>query len=90
MSSITHGFASANPGNLDMVNAKRCLLHSKARLAAKASLPPIVGRGWVEEEQVSKKGRVELGNGVAASVVAGKGAINFLGIPPMVQCGWGG
>jgi hypothetical protein len=39
-------------------------------------LPPIVGRGWVGEDQVCKKGWVELGNGVATSVVAGEGAIN--------------
>jgi hypothetical protein len=88
--SITHGFASTNPGRLDTVNAKRCSLHSKARHAAKAALPPIVGRGWVGEDQVGKKGQAELGNGVATSVVAGKGAINPLGIPPMVRCGWEG
>ncbi len=36
------------------------------------------------EDQVGKKGRAELGNGVTASVVAGKGAINPSGIPPMM------
>ncbi len=73
-----------------MTNAKRWRLQDKARPAAKAALPPIVGRGWVGEDQVSKKGRVKLGNGVDASVVASEGAIDPLGIPPMVRCGWEG
>jgi hypothetical protein len=72
MFSITHGFASANLGYLDMVNAKCCKLRSKVR------------------HRVGKKGWAELGNGFAASVVAGKGAIDPSGIPPMVQCGWEG
>ncbi len=39
------------------------------------------------EDQVSKKGRAELGNGIAASVIAGKGAID----PYERSCGrvWG-
>ena len=92
MASITHGFSSANPGYLDMANAKRWLLRvrAKTRHAAKAVLPPIVGRGWVGEDRVSKKGRAELGNGVAAFVVASEGVINPSGIPPMVWCGWEG
>jgi hypothetical protein len=73
-----------------MVDAKCWLMHSKARHAAEAALPPIVGRGWVGEAQVGKKGRAELGDGIAASVVAGKGAIDPSGIPPMVWCGWEG
>jgi hypothetical protein len=50
-------------------------------------LPPIVGRGWVGEDQVGKKGRAELGDGIAAAVVAGKGAID----PYKQSCGhvWG-
>jgi hypothetical protein len=90
MSSITHGFASANPGHLDMVNAIRCILRFKARLATEAVPPPIVGRGWVGEDRVGKKGRAELGDCIAAFVVAGEGAINPSGIPPMVWCGWEG
>jgi hypothetical protein len=70
------------------VNAKRCSLRSKARHAAKAALPPIIGRGWVGEDRVGKKGWAELGNGIAASVVAGEGAIDPSGIPPMIWCGW--
>ena len=73
-----------------MANAKRWALQGKARPAAEAALPPIVGRGWVGEDQVGKKGRAKLGDGVAASVVAGEGAINPSGIPPMVRCGWEG
>jgi hypothetical protein len=87
MFTITHRFASANPGHLDMVNAKHCLPRSNARHAAKTALPPIIGRRWVGEDQVGKKGRAKLGDGIAASVVAGEGAINPLGIPPMVWCG---
>ncbi len=51
------------------------------------ALPPIVGRGWVGEDRVSKKGRAKLGDGVAASVLAGEGAIN----PYKRLCGrvWG-
>jgi hypothetical protein len=90
MFAITHGFASANPGHLDMVNAKCCCLHSKAWHAAKAAFPLTVGRGWVGEDQAGKKGQAELSNGVATSVVVGEGAINPLGIPPMVWCGWEG
>ena len=88
--SIPHGFLSANPGSVDMANAKRWRLRGKARPAAKAALPPIVGRGWVGEDQVGKKGQAKLGNGVAASVVADEGAIDPLGIPPMVRCVWEG
>jgi hypothetical protein len=90
MLAITHGFVSANSGHLDMVNAKRSWLRSKAWHVAEAALPPIFGRGWVGEDRVGKKGRAELGDGIAASVVAGEGAINSLGIPPMVWCGWEG
>jgi hypothetical protein len=90
MSFITNGFASANSEHLDMVmNAICCILHL-VWLATKAALPPIVGRRWVGEDRVGKKGRAELGDGVAASVVAGKDAIDPLGIPPMVWCGWEG
>ncbi len=81
--SITHGFLSANPGSVDMANAKRWRLRGKARPAAKAAPPPIVGRGWVGEDRVRKKGWAELGDGVAASVVAGEGAIN----PYKQSCG---
>ncbi len=88
--SITHGFLPANPGSVDMANAKRLRLQGKARPAAEAALPPIIGRGWVGEDQVGKKGWAKLGNGIAASVVASEGAINPLGIPPMVWCGWEG
>jgi hypothetical protein len=73
-----------------MANAKRWRLQGKAWPAAEAALPPIVGRGWVGEDQVGKKGWAELGDSVAASVVAGKGAIYPSGIPPMVWCGWEG
>jgi hypothetical protein len=72
---ITHGCSSANPGYLDMASAKCCQLRSKARRAANAVLPPIVRRGWVGEDQVGKKGWAKLGDGIAASVVACKGAI---------------
>ncbi len=48
----------------------------KARHAPKAALPPIVGRGWMGEDRVGKKGWAELGDGFAASVVAGEGAID--------------
>ncbi len=40
-------------------------------------LPPIIGRGWVGEDQVSKKRWAKLGDGVAASVVACEGAIEL-------------
>jgi hypothetical protein len=73
-----------------MANAKLWRLRGKAWPAAKVALPPIIGRGWVGEDRVGKKGWAELGNGVAASVVAGKGAIDPSGIPPMVRCGWEG
>ncbi len=51
---------------------------------------PSLVEGGVGENQIGKKGWAELGDGVAASVVAGKGAINPSGIPPMVWCGWEG
>ncbi len=59
-----------------MANAKRWQLQDKARRAAEAALPPIVGRGWVGEDRVGKEGWAKLGDGFPASVVAGKGAIN--------------
>jgi len=70
-----------------MANAKRCIPRDKARRAAEAALPPIVGRGWVGEDRVGKKGWAELGDGFAASVVAGEGAID----PYERSCGrvWG-
>jgi hypothetical protein len=40
--------------------------------------------------RVGKKGWAKLGDGIVASVVAGKGAIDPTGIPPMVWCGWEG
>ncbi len=59
-----------------MANAKRCIPRDKARLAAKAVLPPIIGIGWVGEDRVGKEGGAELGDGFVASVVADEGAIN--------------
>ncbi len=58
-----------------------------AQLAAETALPPIFGRGWVGEDQVSEKGWAELGDGFAASVVAGEGVID----PYEQSCGrvWG-
>jgi hypothetical protein len=75
-----------------MANAKHWQLRARAKTwhADKAALPSIVGRGWVGEDRVGKKGWAKLSNGIAASVVAGKGAIDPLGIPPMVHCGWEG
>ena len=65
------------------------MLHTadKARRAAEAAVPPIVGRGWVGEDRVGKEGGAELGNGFVASVVAGKGPID----PYEQSCGcvWG-
>ncbi len=70
-----------------MANAKRWRLQGKAQPAAKAALPPIVGRGWVGEDRVGKKGWAELSDGFAASLVAGEGAID----PYKRSCGhvWG-
>ncbi len=60
-----------------------------ARCSAAVAPPPVVvGREGVD--QVGNEGQAELGNGIAASVVAGKGAIDPSGIPPMVWCGWEG
>jgi hypothetical protein len=47
---------------------------ARARCADDVALPPIVG-GWEGDDQVSEKGRAELGDGLAALVVMGKGAI---------------
>jgi hypothetical protein len=68
-------------------NAKRCIPRDKAWHAAKVALPPIVGRGWVGGDRVGQEGWAKLGNGFAASVVAGKGAID----PYKRSCGrvWG-
>jgi hypothetical protein len=44
--------------------------------ATKAALPPIVGRGWVGEDQVGKKGRAKLGDCLVAPEVMGKAAID--------------
>ena len=49
---------------------------ARARRAAGAALPPIVGRGWVGEDQVGKKGWAELSDGLVTPEVTGKGAIN--------------
>jgi hypothetical protein len=38
--------------------------------------PPIVGRGWVGEDQVGEKGWAKLGDGLVAPEVTGEGAIN--------------
>jgi hypothetical protein len=48
----------------------------QARHAAEAALPPIIGRGWVGEDQVSKKEWAKLGDGLVAPEKTGKGAIN--------------
>jgi hypothetical protein len=60
-----------------------------ARCSAAVAPPPVVV-GGEGVDQAGDEGQAELVNGVAASVVAGKGAINLLGIPPMVWCGWEG
>jgi hypothetical protein len=65
-----------------MANAKRCIPRDKARRAAEATLPPIVGREWVGEDPVSQEGWAKLGDGFAASVVAGEGAIDPYAQPP--------
>ena len=60
-----------------MANAKRCILRDKARRAAEAALPPIIGRGWVGEDRVGKEGGAELGDGFVASVVACWGLYSY-------------
>jgi hypothetical protein len=59
-----------------MLYAKRWSLRSIvwARRATEAALPPIVG-GWEGDDLVGEKGWAKLGDGLAAPVVTGKGAI---------------
>jgi hypothetical protein len=53
--------------------------------AAVAPSPVVVGGEGVD--QAGDEGQAKLGDGIAASEVAGKGAINPAEIPPMVWCG---
>ncbi len=75
--STTHGCASACLRE-DMLCAKRWSPWSiaRARRVAEAVLPPILVRGWMGEDQVSKKGWAKLGDGLVAPEVTGEGAIN--------------
>ncbi len=60
-----------------------------ARCSAAVAPPPVVV-GGEGVDQAGNEGRAERSNGVATPGVADKGAINPLGLPPMVQCGWEG
>jgi hypothetical protein len=56
--------------------------------AALAPPPVVVGGEGVD--QAGNERQAKLGDGVAAYVVAGKGAIDPAELPPMVWCGWKG
>jgi hypothetical protein len=63
-----------------LVNSMACRL---------GSAPPLVD-GWEGDDQVNQKGRAELGDGLAAPVVTGKGAIvpwQPCGVAPVGGCG---
>jgi hypothetical protein len=67
---------------------KRWSCRSRAQLAAKVALPPIVG-GWEGDDQVGQKGQAELGDDLAAPVVTGKGTIvpwQPCGVAPVGGC----
>jgi hypothetical protein len=71
------------------VYAKHWNYQSRARLATKAVLSPIVG-GWEGDDQVGEKGQAEFGDGLAAPVVTGEGAIvpwQPWGVAPVGGCG---
>jgi hypothetical protein len=60
-----------------------------ARCFAAVAPPPVVVSGE-GVDQIGREARTKLGDGVAASLVAGEGAIDPLWLPPMLRGGWEG
>ena len=55
-----------------------------------SELPPMVRFGWEGVDQAGGERQAELGNGIAAPVVAGEGVIDPADLPPIRWCGWEG
>ena len=46
--------------------------------------------GWEGVDRAGGEGQAELGDGIAAPVVVGKGAIDLADLPPILWFGWEG
>ncbi len=70
----------------------RCFQHWSVVVAwcSAAVAPPPVVVGGEGVDQAGNDGQSKLSDGIAASVVSGKDAINPVELPPMDLCGWEG